>query len=95
MLGEGKFSTDNQLMALREERIDRHKIRGDANNVHIRGLVDILEASECRLIICAKNKGSCLTVRGNKVTATVLVATEFCDILSAPYDVTTPNLKKM
>ena len=52
--GEGKFSTADHLLALREKRRDVQKIRGDSNNANLKGLVEYLKASGRRLILRAK-----------------------------------------
>ena len=70
------------------------KILDDANDVKLRRLVNGLDAPDSRLILCAKNIGSCMTIQGTTVTGTVLAATEFCEFLFARYDVTPHNLKK-
>ena len=74
VIGEGCFSTDNHLLELREE-IQDEKIWDDANDSKLKGLVDDLEAPDLRLILCAKNTGSWLSMRGTTVTGKVLAAT--------------------
>ena len=73
MEGEGEFSTADHLLDLREERRDGQKIRDDANNVNLRLIVYNLEATDCRIILSAKNTGSWITVWGTTVNYTVLV----------------------
>ena len=92
--GEREFSTAGHILVLREERCDRKKIHDDANKSKLKGLVDALEEAYLRLIICAKNTGSWLTVQGTKVTGTVLEATEFCDFCTRVIMLPSPTLKK-
>ena len=73
-MGEGEFSTANQFMAHREERHDG-KIRYYSNDAKLKGLVNDLEAPDCRLILNANNRCSWLNVWSTMVTGTVLVAT--------------------
>ena len=51
------------------------KIEDDANQAKIKVLVKDLEALDRRLIVCAKNTGSWLTIRGTVETDTVSAAT--------------------
>ena len=62
--GRGKLSTTNHPLEIREERRDRQKIWDDANNAKLKEIVDIIKATDCRLIIRARNTGSWLTIRG-------------------------------
>ena len=55
MIGESKFSTSNHLKVLREEMCDRKKIRDEANDAKLGGLVDNLEALDRRLILSTKH----------------------------------------
>ena len=87
-------STSNHPLSLREERRDRKKIWDDFNNVKLKGLVQYLKAPDRHLILCSKKTVSWLTVRGTTVIDAALAATEFCDFLCAPYDVTPPNLQQ-
>ena len=64
------------------------KIRYDANDTKLKGLVNDLKAPDHHLTLRAKNTGSWLTVWGTRVTGTVLAATGFHDFLCARYDVT-------
>ena len=75
---EGEFSTADCLLALREESCDK-KIRDDANDDKLKGLVEDLGEYDLCLILHAKNTGSCLNLQGTTVKSTVLVAMEFCD----------------
>ena len=72
----------------------RPKIQDDANDTKLKGRVKDLEALDRRLILCAKNTGSWLTVHRSTVTGTVLAAAQFRFFLCAHYDVNTPNLQK-
>ena len=51
------------------------KIRYDANEVKLKGLVKDLEQLYFRLILCSKNIGSWLTAQDTTVTGTLLAAT--------------------
>ena len=59
---------------IREERRDRQKIRDDANDVKLKGLVKELKAIQLHLILCTKNKGYWMTIQGTMLTGTVLEA---------------------
>ena len=95
MMGESQLFTADNLLAFREEMSDIQKRRDEANAANIRGLVKNLKAHEPRLILCAKNTGSWLTVWGTMPTGTVLAATESCVYFWEHYNVTHPNLKKI
>ena len=73
--GERAFSTPDHLLTLREESSDGLKIRDDVNEAKLKVLAKVIESLDLYLIICAKNTGSWLTVRGTTVTSTVLAAT--------------------
>ena len=79
VIGEDKFFTTDHLLALREGKRDSKIIRDDSNDYKLKGLVEGLEASECCLILLAKNIGSLMGIRGTKVNGTVLAAMEFGD----------------
>ena len=53
------------------------KLWDEANVAKLKGLVDDLKATDLRLILCAKNTGSWMNVRGTMVTGILLVATKF------------------
>ena len=55
----------------------RTKIRDNANNAKLKGLVEDLEAPDRCLILRAKSTGSCLTLWCNTATVTVVMAAEF------------------
>ena len=76
-MGAREFLSANHLLDIREERRAIQKIRDDANDVKLKGIVDDLEAPDHRLILCAKNTGSYLTVWCTKLTGTLLGAMEF------------------
>ena len=71
----------------------RKKIRDDANDAKLKGLVDDLKTTDRRLILRAKNTGSWLIVQGNTVTSTVLTAIKSSDYWCTHYYVTPPNLQ--
>ena len=71
----GKFSNADHLLVLREERREGQKNRYDANDAKIKVLVGYLIGINRRLILRAKNTGSCLNVRGTAVTVKVFSAT--------------------
>ena len=74
MTGEGKFSTADHLLLLREERCDGQNIWDDSNNAKRRGLVNDLGALDHCLILHSKNTGTWLSIRGTTVTGSVLAA---------------------
>ena len=78
MMGEGVFYNTNRLLELKEERRDRQKNRDDVNDAKIKELVADLDRNGRRLNLRAKNKGARMNLWGNKVTGTVLAATELC-----------------
>ena len=84
----GAFYNANHLLLIREERHDRQKKRDDVNDAKLKGLVRCIDATNRRLILQAKSTGDWLNVRGTTVTGTLLVATEFRDLLCAHYNVT-------
>ena len=92
--GERSFSTTDHLLALREERRDWKKRQYESNEAKLKEPVKELKATDSRLILCAKNTGSWMTVWDTTVTNEVLAATEFLDFLCASYDITLPNLQK-
>ena len=75
MTGGGGFSNVDHFMDLREERRDGHKNWDDENYATLKGLVGYLIGTDHRLILCAKNTGAWLNVRGTTVTGTVFLAT--------------------
>ena len=54
-------------------------------------LFEDLKAPDSRLILHSKNTGSWLTIWGTTVTSTLLLATEFHDLLFTCYDVIPPE----
>ena len=78
MTGEGVFSNGDQLLALREERLDGKKNWYDVNGTKIKEIVTNLNRTDHCLILRAKNIGAWMNVRGTTVTGTLLAATEFC-----------------
>ena len=69
------FSNDDQLLALREERLDGNKNWHDVNGAKLKETVTDLNGTNHFLILRAKNIGDWLNVQGTTVTGTVLVAT--------------------
>ena len=57
------------------------KKRDDVNDAKIKGLIRDLDTPDRYIILCAKITGVWMNVQGNKVTCTVLAATEFCGFL--------------
>ena len=92
--GGRRFSNVDQLLALREEIYDGQKNRDCVNDAKLKILVRYPNTTNHRLIICAKITGVCMNVRGTMVTGTVLVATEFCDLLCTCY-YSTPSPPKL
>ena len=90
--GGEAFSNADHLWTLGEERCDGKKDREASFETKIKGLVRDLKGTEKRLILCAKNTGAWLSVRGTTVSGTVLSATEFQDFLCACYNVSPLNL---
>ena len=72
----GAFPNADHLLVLREERCDGQKNRDDANDAKLKGLVGDIIGTERHLILCVKNTGAWLNVRGILVTGTVFSATE-------------------
>ena len=60
--GASNFLTADHLLALKEERHNRKKIGDDANDAKLKVLVEELEETDRRLILRAKNTGSCMTI---------------------------------
>ena len=69
--GASVFLTFVYLILLREKISDK-KIRYDANDAKLKGLVNDPEEPGSRLILCAKNTGYWMTIWGTTVTSTVL-----------------------
>ena len=67
-------------MVLKEERLERQKIRDDGNVVKLEELVKDLDTTNNRIILRAKNIGAFTNVRSTTVTGTLLAATEFCGV---------------
>ena len=62
VMWESKFSTVNHLLALREERRNRIKIRDGDNEAKLGGIVKNLKEPDHHLILRAKHMGSWLTI---------------------------------
>ena len=71
------FSNGNQLLALREERLDGKKNCYDVNGTKIKEIVTNLNGNDHCLILRAKNIVTWLNVQDTTVTGTLLAATEF------------------
>ena len=71
MTGETEFSNANHLQAVKKER-RKGKKRDDVNEAKIEEIVKDISPLDFRLFIHAEHTGSCLTVRGTRVTRTVL-----------------------
>ena len=70
------------------------KIWDNAIDDKLKNLVGYLICTDWCLLLHDKNKGVYLNVQGNIVTGTVLLATEFSDILCPRYNFTPlPNLQ--
>ena len=63
----------------------------DSNDSKLNYLVGGLIVSYYRLILCTKNTGAWLNVKGNTVIVIVLLDTEFFGFLCANYYVTFPQ----
>ena len=72
-----KCSITDHLLAVREERWDMKKCRDDVNDAKLRRIVNDQGYFDKRLFLRAKHPGSCLSIRGNTATGTVLTTTEF------------------
>ena len=73
---------NDHLLDLREARRDGQNIQDDANIAKLRKLINDLEATDHRLILCAKNTIYWMTGWVTKVTGTVLAATEFRNVFA-------------
>ena len=68
------------------------KHRDDVNDDTLKGLVGSIKCTDRRLMLQIKNTGAWLKVHGNTVTGTVLLATEYCDLLCVRYNVNSLKL---
>ena len=75
IMGEGTFSNADYLLALRKERYDIQKSRYYVNSAKLKELFAELDSANQQLILCAKNTGAWLNVKGTMVTVAVLAAT--------------------
>ena len=57
MTGEGKFSTADHLLLLREERWDGQKNLGAVNDAKLKGLARDPDTTDHCLILLSKNTG--------------------------------------
>ena len=92
MTGGGEFSNAGRLRTLSEERRNGNKYRDAAYKSKLKGLVRDLKVTYNSLLPSAKITGAWLSVRGNRVSGTVLPATEFRGFLCARYSVSPLNL---
>ena len=93
MTGRRSFSNANHLRTLSEDRRDRKKYQDITHESRLKGLVRDLKGTAKRLLLCIKITDDWLSVRGTKVSGTVLSATEFWDLLCVRYNVSTVNLQ--
>ena len=93
--GEVGFSTSDHLLLRREERRDGQKIWDDTNKANPKELVEDFKASDLRLILRAKKKGSWLNACDTTVNGTVLAAAEFCGFYVQVMTSPPPNFKKI
>ena len=77
--GGGKFSNDDHLRTLSEERCEGKEARDVAHKSRIKGFVSNLQGTDKRLILCAQITGAWLIICGTTVLGTVLFVTEFWD----------------
>ena len=70
-----EFSTTDQILAVKEEKLDSKKYQYDANDAKLQGIVSNQGAFEKRLFLRANHTGSWLILCGATVTGTVLAET--------------------
>ena len=91
---ECEFPTADHLQRVKKEMSEGKKAWDDVNDAKLEGIIKDPPTLDRRLFLSAKQTGSWLTVRGTTVIGTIMPAMEFCDFLSARYNVTPPNPKE-